>query len=190
MVQSNRLRDELVAFLRELEAHLGPDQKVELYLGGGAGILLAYDGEIATEDVDFIGEKAGLLLELSELAGKGSEIHRRTNYYMDTVPPGTFPQDWGWRERAVAVVVPELQRISLWVLEIHDLIISKLRRFEDKDREDIRRLCSRPELEVETLRARYRHARLLRDYDERERLDNNFNTVEVEFLGRDATEFS
>jgi hypothetical protein len=81
VVQSNRLRDELVAFLRELDAHLGPDQKVELYLGGGAGILLAYGGEIATEDVDFIGEKAGLLLELSELAGKGSEIHRRTNYY-------------------------------------------------------------------------------------------------------------
>lgn len=85
--------------------------------------------------------------------------------------------------------VPELRRIKLRVLEVHDLIISKLKRFAGKDRQDVRDLCGRTEVNVETLRSRYREARLLRDYDEREEMDRNFRIVEVEYLGRDPTEF-
>ena len=99
---------------------------MELYLGGGAAILLAYNGELATEDVDLIGERTGFLLELSELAGRGSEIHRRTNYYLDIVAPGPFPYDLGWRQRAMLVPTHELRHITLRAMEVHDLIISKL----------------------------------------------------------------
>jgi hypothetical protein len=95
----------------------------------------------------------------------------------------------GWRNRTIPVNVPELRHIKLRVLEAHDLIISKLKRFAGKDRQDIRALCGRSEVRVETLRSRYREARLLWDYDEREDMDRNFQTVEVEYLGREPTEF-
>jgi hypothetical protein len=182
-------RDDVLAFLLGVERHLKPDQHVELYVGGGAAILLAYDGILATGDVDFIGPKSGLLLEMSQLLGKGSEHHRQTKLYFDVVPPGLFPSDMGWQGRTIPVNLPELQRVKLRVLEVHDLIVSKLKRFSDKDRRDVRALCNRPEIDIRTLRARYRQARLLHDYDERERMDVNFQFVEVEYLGRSPTEF-
>jgi hypothetical protein len=81
-------RDDVLAFLKGLQQQLEPDRQIELYVGGGAAILLAYDGKLSTVDVDFIGQKSGLLLELNKQLGKGSEIHRRTKLYFDVVPPG------------------------------------------------------------------------------------------------------
>ena len=79
--------------------------------------------------------------------------------------------------------MPHLKHIKLKVLELHDLILSKLKRFGSGDREDIRTLCDRAELDITTLRKRYSLARQFYDYDEREKLDKNFQLVEVEFLG-------
>ena len=189
MAQPKTPRDAVLSFLKSLEEHLDPNREVELFIGGGAAILLAYDGTLATVDVDFIGVKSGLLLEMSELLGKGSEFHRQTKLYFDVIPPGLFPAEMGWRGRAIWVDLPELQCIRLRVLEIHDLIISKLKRFADKDRQDIRTLCNRPDVDVRTLRDRYREARVLRDHDEREEMDLNFRVVEVEYLTEEPTEF-
>ena len=88
------LRPDLLAFLKRLDEHLASGQKAELYLGRGAAILLAYNGKLATVDVDFIGEESGLLLELRQFAAKGSETHRRTKLYLDIVPPGSFRPTW------------------------------------------------------------------------------------------------
>ncbi len=189
MARSRTPRDDVMSFLKVLEQQLEPNRQVELYVGGGAAILLAYDGTLATVDVDFIGQKSGLLLEMSKLLGKGSETHRKTKLYFDVVPPGLFPSDLGWRNRTIRIDLPQLRNIRLRVLEIHDLIISKLKRFSGKDRRDVRALCNRPEIDIHILRARYREARLLRDHDEREEMDVNFRVVEVEYLGRKPTEF-
>jgi hypothetical protein len=93
--------------------------------------LLARDPAVATQDIDFIGDKTKDLLRLSEVAGKN----------------------------------------------------------RSGDRKDIRTLCDRAELDIETLRKRYRLARQFYDYDEREKLDKNFQLVEVEFLGEQPTRF-
>jgi hypothetical protein len=189
VARSRTPRGDVISFLKRVEQRLKPNQKVELFVGGGAAILLAYDGMLATVDVDFIGPKSGLLLEMSKLLGKGSEAHRETKLYFDVVPPGLFPSDLGWRNRMIRIDLPQLRNIGLRVLEIHDLIISKLKRFSGKDQRDVRALCNRPEVDIHTLRARYREARLLRDHDEREKMDVNFRVVEVEYLGRKPTEF-
>ncbi|MGH9318785.1 MAG: DUF6036 family nucleotidyltransferase [Vicinamibacteria bacterium] len=142
-----------------------------------------------TDDVDLIGERTGLLKRLSEEAGKGSELHRATDYYVDIVPPGLFPQDWGWRSRTTSLELPGLEHIELRILELHDLILSKLKRFAGKDREDIRGLCEREKFDIETLRSRYTQARLPYDYDEREKLEANFRFIESEFLALEPTDF-
>ncbi len=71
--------------------------------------------------MDLIGEKAGPLKRLSEEAGKDSELHRATDYYLDIVPPGLFPQEWGWKSRTKSLEFPVLERVELRVLELHDL---------------------------------------------------------------------
>jgi hypothetical protein len=179
----------LFEFLKNIDDQVPNTRKTLLYVGGGAAMLLAYEGPLATEDVDVIGVKELLLKELYQRAGKGSEIHRETGYYLDIVPPGKFPQEWGWKGRALSVGLPDVAHIELKVLELHDLILSKLKRFAGKDQEDIKWLCDRTEFSIETLRARYRSARTVYDYDEREKLDSNFRFVEEEFLALEPTEF-
>lgn len=182
-------RSNLRIFLGTLDNHLAGDDRVELYLGGAGAILLAYGGQVATEDLDFIGEESGLLLELSQLAGKDSDVHRLTNYYLDILPPGRFPSAMGWKERTIPVKVAGLRHIELRVLEVHDLIVSKLKRFGSQDQENIRTLCDHPEFDASFLLERYREARKFYDYDQQEKLDGNFNLVETEFLQREPTVF-
>lgn len=188
-IESNLLKN-LRSFLVHLDEHLASEAKVVLYMGGGAAILLAYEGQLRTDDVDLIGEKVGVLKRLGEAMGKGSELHRTTAYYLDIVPPGLFPQEWGWRGRAKSLKVPGVDHIELRVLELHDLILSKVRRFAGKDREDIRGLCNRKEFEIEILRSRYVQARLRYDHDEREKLDANFRFIESEFLALEPSDFT
>jgi hypothetical protein len=177
----------LRTFLARLAERVPSNEKTVLYLGGGAAILLVYDGQLRTDDVDLIGERTGLLKRLSEEAGKGSELHRATDYYLDIVPPGLFPQEWGWRSRTTRLELPGLQHIELRVLELHDLILSKLKRFAGKDQEDIRGLCEREEFDIDILRSRYTGARLPYDHDEREKLDANFRFIETAFLALEPT---
>ena len=189
MVEQANIPSNLLIFLETLDEHLAGGDPVELYLGGAAAILLVYGGQVATEDLDFIGEASGLLLELRQLAGKDSKVHRLTNYYLDILPPGLFPSAMGWKKRTILAKVQSLQHIRLRVLEVHDLIVSKLKRFGSQDQEDIRGLCDRPEFDAGTLLERYREARQMHDHDQREKLDRNFHLVETEFLQLQPTEF-
>jgi hypothetical protein len=175
-------------FLARLGEYFPSDEKTVLYMGGGAA-MLAYEGQVRTDDVDLIGERTGLLKRLSEAAGKGSELRRATDYYLDIVPPGLFPQEWGWRSRAKSLELPGLEHIELRILELHDLVLSKLKRFAGKDKEDIRGLCEQEEFDIEVLRSRYTQARLPYDYDQREKLDANFRFIETEFLSLEPTDF-
>ena len=184
-----RAIEQLLKFLKAIDEHLTEDSKLVMFVGGGAAILLAYDGEIATDDVDFIAVMRDLPSWLVELAGKGSALHRETDYYLDIVAPGLFPQEWGWRKRALTIETLGLKHIELRVLELHDLILSKLKRFAGKDRDDIRWLCDREEFSIDTLRSRYRNARQMFDFDQQEKLDRNFRFVEAEFLALEPTQF-
>lgn len=124
-----------------------------------------------------------------EIAGKDSDLHRETDYYLDIVPPALFPQEWGWRKRALGLETLGLNHIELKVLGLHDLILSKLKRFAGKDQDDIRGLCDLEPFRIDTLRSRYRNARQTFDFDEQEKLDRNFRFVETEFLALEPSQF-
>jgi hypothetical protein len=101
----------VVAFLKVLDRTVKPTRKIELYLGGGAAVLLAYDGSQPTVDVDAIGESTAILRELEDVAGRNSDIHRLTGFYLDIVPPGKFPSAQGWQGRCQPVDIPHLESL-------------------------------------------------------------------------------
>ena len=180
--------DEIVSFLRKLDNLIPDDQKFDLYLNEGAAILIAYDGTVATKDVDAIGRPEGLLRLLHEHAGKDSRVHVDTGLYLDVVAAGLFLSEHGWQGRAHPFGEANLERLRVYVLELHDLILSKVKRFNAKDQQDVEWLCYREELDIEILRERYRRARQLLDHDEKEKADVNFNHIETAFLGLRPTE--
>lgn len=181
--------DEIVSFLRMLDDLIPDDEELDLYLSGGAAVLIAYDGTVATKDVDVIGRPEGLLQHLQEHAGKNSDVHVDTGLYLDVVATGLFLSEHGWQGRAHPFGEANLEKLRVYVLELHDLILSKVKRFNAKDQQDVEWLCYREELDVEVLRERYRRSRQLLDHDEKETVDVQFNHIETVFLGLPATEF-
>ncbi len=181
--------DEIISFLQKLDKLVPDDRDLDLYLSGGAAVLIAYAGTLATKDVDAIGRSEGILRVLQEHAGKESDIHVDTGLYLDLVSPGLFLSEYGWRARAQPVAVANLQRLRVYVLELHDLILSKLKRFNAKDQQDLEWLCLRPELDADVLRKRYCGARQLLDYNEKDTIDARVNHIEEEFLGLPPTRF-
>lgn len=71
--------------------------------------------------------------------GQDSLFHRTHGFYVHGVPIGeaaTLPD--GWQRRAIPVRNPNTRDCTGWCLEAHDLAISKLAAFRDKDREFVR----------------------------------------------------
>ena len=181
--------DDIARFLQRLDELVPYDKKVDLYIGGGAAVVIAYGGTVATKDVDAIGLSEGMLRFLEEHAGKESDIQVDTGLYLDLVPPGLFLSEFGWRGRARVVDVTQLQRIRVYVMELHDLILSKLKRFNAKDQQDLEWLCLLPELDADVLRRLYRGARQILDHDEKETIDARINRIETQYLGLPSTQF-
>lgn len=173
---------EIDSFFRRLDDFLFErSESLQLFVFGGAAIILSYARQAHTKDVDALGPRTTLLDELARFAGKGSAVHRETGLYFDLVPP-IHPQAPNTRDRAIPLDLPGLRALSVRVLELHDLIITKLQRFSDADYEDIERLIQHPGFSHETLIERYRTLRA--DYIGEdallEKLDGNLNTVLVE----------
>jgi G:T-mismatch repair DNA endonuclease (very short patch repair protein) len=90
---------------------------------------------------------------LVRLAGKGSELHRRHKVYLDVVTVVTVPERY--KSRLLDLVPGRFRNLRLKAFERHDLVLAKLERNIDRDREDLRRLTSGPGLDVNVLRERY-----------------------------------
>jgi hypothetical protein len=64
----SKASQDLIGFMKKIEAQVPRTGKTLFYIGGGAALLLAYEGPLATEDVDFIGVKERLLKILHQRA--------------------------------------------------------------------------------------------------------------------------
>ena len=109
-------------------------QDTELHCMGGF-VLAEYYGLVrATGDVDVL-ESAGTdKATIARLAGRGSRLHKRHRVYIDIVTVADVPDDYD--TRLVAMDIEGLTRLRLKVFERHDLVLAKLCRNIDRDRED------------------------------------------------------
>lgn len=73
---------------------------------------------------------------------------------MDVVTVAEIPDDY--ESRLIDMEVGGLSHLRLLAFERHDLVLAKLARNTDRDREDVVALAQGPGLDTEVLRSRYR----------------------------------
>ncbi|MFN7919487.1 MAG: DUF6036 family nucleotidyltransferase [Bryobacteraceae bacterium] len=76
---------------------------------------------------------------LVELAGKESALRRRHGVYLDVVTVATAPEDY--EARASPLYPDEWAKLCLFVLEPHDLALTKLEHNFELDRSDVEYLA-------------------------------------------------
>ena len=180
-------RDSLLNYLGVLDRRLvDTGRSTLLYLSGGAAVVLAYGSTERTKDVDaFVAQRNQVLDELQAWAGKNTVIAKREGYFFEVVPP-IYPLAPGMFDRALPIEGLNLQAITPFAIELHDIIITKLGRYHAKDRSDIELLTRIPGFRHERLTELYALARdEMKAYwpDKLEKTDRNFNVVRTVILG-------
>ena len=143
----------LAAFLAALDKLVGTG-RTTIYVSGGSAVLLGYGGQEDTKDFDVVERGRHPLESLKPAAGKNSPLHDATGYWLDIVPP-IYPLALGFRERAV-LLDAKLEHLELRLLEVHDLIVTKLLRMHAKDRRDVETLTRHATFSTPILVERYR----------------------------------
>ena len=129
-------------FLADVDARWTPtgSARLRLCLIGSAALMLQAAYERGTKDSDIIetdqlkGETGRKLLAL---AGEGSSMHRRHRLYIDIVSRGLpfLPQPPAWH--SLSALNASLRHLEIEVLDVVDVVVSKLKRFNANDVSDI-----------------------------------------------------
>lgn len=141
-----------LSFLNDVDAVL--DEHTELHCMGGFAIVHAYGLSRTTADIDILSvvpySSSGRLLDL---AGKESLLRKKHGIYLDVVTVATAPEDYA--SRLTPLYPGVWQNLRLFVLEAHDLALTKLERNFERDRADVAYLASAGYLQAAILRERY-----------------------------------
>jgi hypothetical protein len=141
------------SFLREIDHRL--KGRVDLHCIGGFAITMQFGLSRETSDIDILAAVPSRAeITLQELAGKGSELHRKLKVYLQLVKVTTYPEEY---EGRLVQMWPQfgLEKLHLYVLEAHDLALTKLERNSDVDRQDMLWLAGAGLIDAKTLRDRY-----------------------------------
>jgi hypothetical protein len=184
-------------FFLDLDGRWGPPTgaKIPLRIIGSAALMLQTGYERGTKDSDVLETGAitpAVKARLLALGGGGTDLHRRHKLYVEVVGNGIpfLPQH--------ALYHPEtelnarLLNFDVEVLDVVDVVVSKLKRFHANDRGDIEAMVDLELVPHERLVARFREAVDVFLGDARaEALPRywlNLNTVERDFLRVPETE--
>lgn len=154
---------ELVELLKEidrllLQAH--GKQRVKLYIFGGAAAVAGYGVPRATVDIDFLIESEEIEKKILEWGGQSSPLAVKHGVYMQSANTVLMLlEEDQWRKRSRKILPEEFQCLDIRVLSVEDLILSKLGRYSDKDRADIKFLLEKHPVKPESLIECYRLAR-------------------------------
>lgn len=136
-------------------------RKVQLSIIGCGALMLQTHYERGTKDSDVF-ETIDLTAEAKQrllaLAGAGTMLHKRRSIYLDIVPNGLpfLPHVPLWHP--VPDINGALQHLELRVLDVVDVVVSKLKRFHANDQSDIDAMIERDRVPHERLVDRFRAA--------------------------------
>lgn len=148
---SERPEEPWLSFLTELDQQL--DNVVDFHCIGGFVVSQHYGFGRETGDLDVLSVfPAGSAKQVFELAGKGSNLHRKHRVYVDHVRVASYPESYATR---IVRVFPTFERTRLWALEAHDLALTKLERSIERDIRDVMFLAQAGLLQRDVLVSRF-----------------------------------
>ena len=140
------------AFLEELDSLL--DEPVQFHCIGGFAVVAKYGLPRGTNDLDYFSlVPANRMRDLQEMAGEGSPLARKHKVHVHHAGVATLPENY--EERMKELLPGQFKNIRLFVLDPYDLVLSKLSRNIERDREDVKHLSRTLHLDPNVLRARY-----------------------------------
>ena len=144
-------------FLSEIDKAL--EEPLELHCIGGFALVFYYGIPRTTGDIDYH-KAVPTDVNLDDMAGYGSPLHRKYKIYLQRVTVTTMPEEY--EERLSELAKGQFKRLRLLVPDPYDYILSKLQRATLKDSDDASYLFGSKKLKGEILRERYH--KKLRDY--------------------------
>ncbi len=137
---------ELERFLEALDQQLDGPHTITII--GGAAIALAFGGDNATTDIDvFVGMTGPLQLA-------AHQARRQLLSEIEVSPAQVAELPYGYEDR-LRPILGGLAKLRVLVPELYDLVLSKIARGVDRDREHIAALHQLHQLELATLLERY-----------------------------------
>ncbi|MFH1726165.1 MAG: DUF6036 family nucleotidyltransferase [Elusimicrobiota bacterium] len=176
--------------MNEIDARWKPagGEPILLSLIGSAALMLQTDYERGTKDSDVL-ESAEITpavkTQLLELGGPKTSLSEKYRMYLEVVTQAIL----FWPQRPVFHPVRDLalKNFSVEVLDVTDVVVSKLKRLNQNDSDDIKAMSTRKLLDHGKLASRFESAVDMYSMDARaEELDKyiaNLNRVERDFLG-------
>jgi hypothetical protein len=181
-------------FLKAVDARWTPigNEPIILQIIGSTALMLQCDYDRGTKDSDILESKElppAAKAQLLEFADKGTALCKEFRIYLDIVRSSILfvPQTLLFHP------VPDLKlkNFSIQVLDVTDVVISKLKRFNQSDKDDIRAMADKNLLDHKKLLARFEAAIDIFSTDARAEefphYIKNLNFVEEEILGEKPT---
>jgi len=143
------------SFLAELNSKLG--DMVDLTCIGGFVFTVHYGLDRQTPDIDFlaVGMPRPLIARLEKLAGKESSLRKKYGVHLDPVRPGIVDLPCDYCTRLDEMFLSTYSQLRLQALDPYDLLLSRLKRNDKRDRDDVEHLAMKVSLESGALRQSY-----------------------------------
>jgi hypothetical protein len=132
-------------FLLELDALL-PEQ-VTFECVGGFAVVVAYGLDYFTL------EPSNLTTVVHDLAGQGSALARKHKVHIHRAAVASLPENY--QERMTEMYPGMFKQIRLFVLDPCDLVLSKICRNVERDREDAKYLIKTQQIDAAVFKERY-----------------------------------
>ena len=148
-------------FLAEIDSRWKPigEEPITLQIIGSGALMLQTAYDRGTKDGDVLESRHGspeIKTQLLALAGKGTDMHKQLRVYIDVVNRAILflPQ------RPVFHPLPDLplQNFKIEVLDVNDVVLSKLKRYNNDDANDIRAMADMNRLDHRLLIERFKAA--------------------------------
>jgi hypothetical protein len=152
-MRPDRIPSPWAEFFDEIDRALSGS--VELRCCGGFGVSVCFGLARPTADIDVLSVAPDdRLREVLAIAGKGSPLARQYRLYVDHVTIATVPDDY--ESRLQEIHPHRFKNLQLFVLDPYDLLLAKLERNHEVDRDDVRLLSTAVPLDADVMRERYR----------------------------------
>ena len=139
-------------FLKELDSLL--NEPVELHCIGGFAAVAAYGLPRSTNDLDYYSiTPSNRVRDLENLSGESSPLARNHRVSIHHAAIASVPENY--EDRLEELFPGRFKNIRLLVLDPYDLVLSKISRNCDRDREDVQYLARTQKLVGRILRQRY-----------------------------------